>query len=387
MDNSLWNGQNLISSEIAKDYSLEKEIRKASGRGELHCPDSECQHPTLRYCHGEKKIAFFAHLHLDNEHCDYACFDKENTQIMRAVRKIIYEQFKLKGFDVRTEEKVLDHHYTHLLFYMDDGSRVAVEIGTQQVSANRIDALTEEYHSKNITVNWIVIGNTDTVVLESQTYHIKRNRLNESKNKDLLVVSWDGKKVAQYKADPNQYEYKGRPWTSYYFPETYIERAPIDKLTIDSGELTLTGFDERYLLWLKQKRSAFEEKVLQLNEESKQKMEASQRKSQEEKIYRQQLWQRNYEGILSAVNTSLPPISVDQVPAQQAALSGTYHPCNDEILLALIEQQIEPARDSDGNRWVKCEKCERIGIDDEFVFYGGSNHVNLGICKNCRDKS
>ena len=50
---------------------------------ELYCPDPECDHKILRYCHGEIKEAFFAHL--NNESCDYANFDKENTQTMRTV--------------------------------------------------------------------------------------------------------------------------------------------------------------------------------------------------------------------------------------------------------------------------------------------------------------
>lgn len=160
MENALWNGQLLIATDIAKDYLLEKEIRKASGRKELHCPDPECQHPILRYCHGEIKDAFFAHL--NNEQCDYAVFDKENTQIMRTVRRNIYENFKNKGYNVCPEVKILAHHYTHLLFDMADGSKIAVEIGTQRLSANRIDSLTDEYRKVGIPVKWIVLGNTDT---------------------------------------------------------------------------------------------------------------------------------------------------------------------------------------------------------------------------------
>jgi len=78
------------------------------------------------------------------------------------------------------------------------------------------------------------------------------------------------------------------------------------------------------------------------------------------------LWRRNYESTLSLGNTSVLP--------------------TDEIIL-LIEQQIEPAHDSDGNRWIKCEKCGCIDTEAEFVIYGGPNHVNLGICYKCREKS
>lgn len=378
MENAQWSGRLLIASEIAKDYPLEKEIRRASGHKELCCPDPECQNPILRYCHGEKKDAFFAHL--NNEHCDYANFDRENTQIMRNVRTIIYEQFKSKGYHVRPEVKILDHHYTHLLFNMDDDIKVALEIGTQRISANRIDALTDEYRKKGIAVKWIVLGNTDTTVRESQTYFLKRYLLNESKNKDLLVVSWDGKEVAQYKVDPNHYKYNGHIITSRNYPETYFEYAHIEELTIDGGELTLAGFSERYEKWLLRKRTAFEKRIVQLEEEKKLRMEELQR--QEKEIREQQLLFRSYQQKLYVVNTTASLNPVDSVSTKHETPNRAYNQCEEEIL-SLIEQQDTPAFDSMGRRWIKCEKCGCIGTDAIFISYGGENHVNLGICYNC----
>ena len=53
----------------------------------------------------------------------------------------------------------------------------------------------------------------------------------------------------------------------------------------------------------------------------------------------------------------------------------------------MIDQQIRPAKDSFGRRWVKCEKCGETKVETEFVSYGGRNHVNLGLCRECaRDK-
>lgn len=259
MENALWNKKLVIATELAKDYSFEKKIRKASGHKELRCPDPECQHPILRYCHGEKKDAYFAHL--NNEHCDYATFDRENTQIMRTVSRLIYESFKAKGYTIRPEVKILDHHYTHLFFDMNDGSKLAVELGTHHLSANRIEMLTNEYKRKNIAVKWIVIGNTNTIVRESQTYFLKRYLLNESSNKDLIVVSWNGAEFAQYKVDPNKYQYMGCDIHSNNYPETYAEYAALNDLTITNGELTITGFNTRYNDWLKTKRRAFRKKL------------------------------------------------------------------------------------------------------------------------------
>ena len=56
MENAIWNGITIIASDISKDYEKEKQVRKASGRKELRCPDTDCKHPVLRYCHGEIKV-------------------------------------------------------------------------------------------------------------------------------------------------------------------------------------------------------------------------------------------------------------------------------------------------------------------------------------------
>ena len=51
-------------------------------------------------------------------------------------------------------------------------------------------------------------------------------------------------------------------------------------------------------------------------------------------------------------------------------------------------QQEFQIRDSSGRRWVKCELCGEIKPESEFGSYGGTNHVNLGVCYKCsrRDK-
>jgi len=54
-----------------------------------------------------------------------------------------------------------------------------------------------------------------------------------------------------------------------------------------------------------------------------------------------------------------------------------------EIIKQLQQQEVQ-ARDSEGNRWIKCECCGKIAKESEFKSYGGINHVNLGICYDCK---
>ena len=46
-------------------------------------------------------------------------------------------------------------------------------------------------------------------------------------------------------------------------------------------------------------------------------------------------------------------------------------------------QQEHQIRDSWGTRWVQCELCGVIKPESQFSSYGGTNHVNLGICYKC----
>lgn len=383
MENALWNEKLLLASEIAEDYALEKDIRKASGRKELRCPDPECQHSILRYCHGEIKDAFFAHL--NNDSCDYAEFDKENTQIMRTVRRIIYENFKKKGYSVRLEIKILPHHYTQLLFDMSDGRKIAVEIGTQHLSANRIDSLMDDYKKEGIAVKWIVLGNTDTPVRENQTFFLKRYLLNESKNKDLLVVNWDGSEVAQYKTDLQKYEYNGEFFSSENYPGTFTEYATLDDLIFEGDELSFAGFHERYREWLTKKQAAFNKKIIQLEEESHKRMEEIHRQAQEKnQLYRERQEQiRRMQTPPSKPSVSAAPtMIITEIEKPSASPILTYEQRRQEILPRMNQQETQ-VRDSLGKRWIRCEICGAVDMDDKFGSYGGIGHVNLGICYNC----
>lgn len=46
-------------------------------------------------------------------------------------------------------------------------------------------------------------------------------------------------------------------------------------------------------------------------------------------------------------------------------------------------QQETQVRDAAGNRWIKCEFCGKIAMENEFNSYGGVGHINLGTCKEC----
>ena len=64
-------------------------------------------------------------------------------------------------------------------------------------------------------------------------------------------------------------------------------------------------------------------------------------------------------------------------------LANSYNEVKDKFT-----QQEFQIRDSSGGRWIQCELCGEIKPESEFGSYGGTNHVNLGVCYKCsrRDK-
>lgn len=51
----------------------------------------------------------------------------------------------------------------------------------------------------------------------------------------------------------------------------------------------------------------------------------------------------------------------------------------------LLSQQETQVRDAEGNRWIKCEYCGKIAMENKFSSYGGPGRVNLGTCRECAD--
>ena len=50
-----------------------------------------------------------------------------------------------------------------------------------------------------------------------------------------------------------------------------------------------------------------------------------------------------------------------------------------------LDQQEHQVRDPAGNRWIRCEYCGKIAMDQDFRSYGGPGRINLGICKECAE--
>lgn len=332
MENALWKDKRLLAYEVSKDYFTEKEIREASHRGELRCPDPDCQSPILKYCHGEIREPYFAHR--DNAQCDYIKYEK-SSGIFHGLRLRLYEHFSACGYDVQMEVKVLKHHYSHLLFEWDEGGKTALELGTKATILNNVENINAEYGERNISVNWLVVDEPKKSIKEDHTYFLKRFCLNESANNSLFVLGYDAKRVTGYKEDPKHYVIDGRKVDMPDYPQMFSYETDLYDLYFEEGVLTLRGFQEEYEAYVEKRRLAFEGYM------------------EKEAYYGGKTSNNDYESRRLSI---LPD----------------------------MDQQEHQVRDVIESRLITCVCCGEIKEETEFASYG--RHIKRGRCKACRRK-
>ena len=374
MEFALWNGKKISASEVSAEYSYEKQVRDVSSK-ELLCPDPNCANPILRYCHGDKKDAYFAHI--CNEDCDYGDYDRDTPSQIKLVCKRLYTHLASLGYNVQMEVKVLKHHYTHILITTDNNERVAIEFGNQRTSEKRIERITQEYKDEGISVQWIVVDNFDTPEGEDRVYCLKRYILNESPNCDLIIIEPETYKVGQYKIDEKRYWAAGREIYSENYPKTYTVESTLENIIFENNELTLPGFIASYNTWFEKKNRQFLKKKEQLEKE------AAEERKKREKEWNKKNEERAKRGQTFTYTPYKPitPAPVFQPPKPEIDAQLSYEERKAEVI-RLFEQNLSEIVDSTGVRWFKCNTCQIIKEDPEFVYYKGLT----GLCRECSRK-
>lgn len=396
MDKAKWKDTLYIAKDIPLRYEVEKQIRKASGRRELCCIDPDCTAPILKYCHGEKKKPYFAHI--SRSLCEYEEFERENTSAISGVKTKLFDIIKSKGFDVQLDVKLIPHHYTHLMVE-DDKCRLAIELVNRNITANRIDFLYSEYKKNNIEVKWVVVNDIETFTTESDLSFVKRFIINETTKNDVLEIDVNGETVCQYILDTNKYEYKGLEIASQNYPQIYLLKNNIRMLTIEKHNLTLEGFFDKYNNWLEYKRNAFNRKIEKIVQEEKAFLERQKeleklRKIQEEHNKKIENELQNNKQIMfekeSKNNDSkITNEKIISIKTTTSHKKGQIEKKDDAYYLKEIEEKIlggnEKVLDSLGRRWLKCRACKRIMQKPAFALLGGPGEYNMGTCWSCHN--
>ena len=252
MEKAIWKGKIIYASDIKDEYEFENVIRLASANGELQCPDGNCDSPTLKYCHGNKKRPYFAHKHTSN--CDYDTYDKSNTQNINDIKLLVYNHLTNKGFKVDMDVKMFEHQYAHIVVNENNNPYV-IEIVQDSVTLRKISRIVSQYDNHKIPIKFLIIGNETIMQNESDYNFIRRFSLNDSVNNDLLVINEDGTELYQSRLDKYRYAYHGNKL--YGYDEIYFEKANFEELTFKNTELTISGFNSRYNEWYTEKQERY----------------------------------------------------------------------------------------------------------------------------------
>ena len=285
MEKAIWKGKEVFAFEVSKNYNAEKAIRQASGKKELFCPDENCKHRVLKYCHGDKKQPYFSHI--TNTNCEYEKYDNETTEYTKAVKKLLYSHLKNQGYNVEMDVKLVEKHYSHLVI-TENGMSFPIEIITKFSSANRLDFIKKKYNENHLKVNWIVTDifpENDNCIVESELNFSKRFSLNETDNNTLITIDLSGDNVIQYCMDTKNYIFDGREIKSENYPKIFKLTSNISNLKFSNGELHIVGFFDAFNEFVTKKNRAFSKKVFELKEQKeREKIEIQKRIEEAQRI-------------------------------------------------------------------------------------------------------
>lgn len=368
MNKAMWEGKTLIADEVAKEYEYEKQIRLASRAGDLLCIDHDCKNNILRYCHGDKRGAYFAHRSTDYS-CSYGEFDKENTDNIRELTSKLKNVFESQGFKAEVEKKVFDRHYAHLVI-KKNALYTAIEIVDNRLSVEKANYLTNQYESI-MNVAWIVIDDIENPILENRTYYAKRFLLNEGNGKNLVVVDYDCNRVNQYRCDFNDYRLENG---SRYFAkkELFVIEGLVEDLIINDSGIRLDNFEINYKNWISNRNTIFQKEIKRIQQE---KNERNKRRKKYEEELKRKLKERQQQAFENGRKLK----EKNKLESEQEEKPDA----KDWIRIReSLNQQETPVEDCNGNRWIKCKYCGKVAKAGEFKSYGGLGEINLGCCRN-----
>lgn len=196
---------------------------------------------------------------------------------------------------------------------------------------------------------------------------------------------------------------KGQEYDTVYMVDVYDGRFPSSRPDLFSrskdnanGEqeerrLFYVGItrakNNLYLFSIAQKYSSYIEELfpeIENQRKEKKQHEAKSERQRQYKLFSQRQFEREKEFERKKAELEERKRKEAEILAKQEAMEDQR--CYDEIL-KIIDQQEKKACDSQGRRWIKCERCGRIKLSDDFAWYGGENHINLGTCKQCSEKN
>ena len=261
MEKAFYNGELVDAFEISKDYALECSIRDASIAGELKCTDKDCDSPVLKYCHGDKNAAYFAHRD-KSDNCEYLKYYEQMPVDLKEARRVLYETLKEKGYSVDIDVKLLNHHYSPIVVNLAD-EIICIELVTKQTYVQKVENILSVYENSNLKHIVVIVGKDLASQQEADMNYIERYLLNESTNNDFVIFDYEESQAIQCRFDTKEYFYNNR---AVYLEssDTYQEIGDASSLIFENGSITLDGFNERFNEYLISRADEFNQKINQI---------------------------------------------------------------------------------------------------------------------------
>lgn len=171
-------------------------------------------------------------------------------------------------------------------------------------------------------------------------------------------------------------------WQEVSFAEGPLSDFVID----DKGVVSFGGSDLTTLL--EKVKNAFVEQMeveKKKREEKLKKFYEEEERKRNERLKRQEEAEKEHQRQKAEVERQKAEL-VEQRKLQEQRRKEELRKREEDFkqnLASRLEQQEEPVRDVFGNRWIKCEYCNKIAQENEFGSYGGTGHINLGTCYEC----
>lgn len=258
MFNCIWNGKMINAYEISESDITEKEIRIAAHNGELRCICPDCKSKII-YKHGDQIGPHFAH-DKNNLTCAYTQFEVNDKTSIRKIRNELFNHFTSEGYSVKQEVYLQKQKiFCHLLLQVNE-QNIAIQIAEESITPEKVNALSQACSEMGYKLKWVVIGKANAIQDNYDNHFIHRYLLNNSKNKDLIVIDNKAEKVSQTKIDNNSHIFFNINFASHLDKNFYYS-APINNLTIENNELTLKQFHKEYTRWFANRKRSIKNRL------------------------------------------------------------------------------------------------------------------------------
>ncbi len=259
MNKALFHGKEVNAYEIAQKWAIDKKAKeKYNYNGDFKCISPECKSSHLLFCNGKKRTYF---RHFENINCTYSRYDEKIPSNVRKLKNLLSETFIKKNFNVQEDALIDGTSRVHFLF---EQNKLAIEIGTNKTTGKYRQTKSDLVQSKGLKLFWMFLDDEPFEKSEAFTYLSNYCRYEQdytvyfSPQNDTFVVELIYFDNHKYKLESTKYKFY------------YLEKSPLDNLTIENDCLSIPGFLKNANDWQNEKLTNYKRACEMLNEREKQ---------------------------------------------------------------------------------------------------------------------